>query len=309
MESEASNCSFTTHVPSGLTFKTFSLISYIPLFIFGIICNVLALWIFCCKKKEWTVTTLFMRNLMIADILVVLTFPFRLYVFLHKWNLGTELCKALMSLYFVNMYMSIFTITAIAFDRYLAIRHPLKYKSWISLRKASITCCIFWIICITICILRNLEDIEYEFTTCFQDSTRPFFLSPVFVIVGFLLPLLTISFCSGKVIMTLRVRTRMDTYKQCSVEKAVKLVIANLVSFIICFLPIHIGYTIRFVAESLRISCNILENINEFIHVENLIANLNCVLDSVIYYFAASEFQDILFKQFTLSKCRSSCVP
>ncbi|KAG9465855.1 hypothetical protein GDO78_017630 [Eleutherodactylus coqui] len=269
MESEASNCSFTTHVPSGLTFKTFSLISYIPLFIFGIICNVLALWIFCCKKKEWTVTTLFMRNLMIADILAVLTFPFRLYVFLHKWDLGTKLCK-----------------------------------------DVSVSCCIFWIICITICILRNLEDIDYEFTTCFQkDSSRPFFLSPVFEIVGFLLPLLTISFCSGKVIMTLRVRTRMDTYKQCSVEKAVKLVIANLVSFIICFLPIHIGYTIRFVAESLRISCNILENINEFIHVANFIANLNCVLDSVIYYFAASEFQDILSKQFTLSKCRSSCVP
>ncbi|KAG9465856.1 hypothetical protein GDO78_017631, partial [Eleutherodactylus coqui] len=259
------------------------------LFIFGIICNVLALWIFCCKKEKWTVSTLFMMNLMIVNILVVFTFPFRLYVFLHKWELGTELCKALMSLYFVNMYMSIFTITAIAFDRYLAVRHPLKYKSWMSLRKASVTCCIFWIICITICILRNLKDIDYKLATCFQkDNTRPFDMSPVFVVVGFLLPLLIISFCSGKVIMTLRVRTR----KWCFVKKAVKLVIAILASFIICFLPIHIGYTIGFVAESLRISCNILENINEFIHVANFIANLNCVLDSVIYYFAASEFQD-----------------
>ncbi|XP_075720057.1 G-protein coupled receptor 35-like [Rhinoderma darwinii] len=307
MEVERSNCSFTT---LRLSFQTFSLITYIPLFFFGILCNALALWIFCCKMPKWTETTVFMVNLMVADILVVLTFPFRLYAFLHKWDLGSGLCKALMSSYFVNMYMSIFTITAIAFDRYLAIRHPLKYKSWMSVRKASVTCCIFWILFITVGILRNLESRDYTLTTCFQkDSPEPFNLSPIFIVFGFVLPLLVISFCSGNVIMTLSVKITLDTYKQCSVNKAVKIVIANLVSFIICFLPIHMGYTIRFAAESLKASCYILEKINDFVHVANFLANANCVLDSVVYYFAASEFWHVLFKQkLTLPKYKSSCV-
>ncbi|XP_040286946.1 G-protein coupled receptor 35-like [Bufo bufo] len=307
MESEETNCSITT---ISVPVQIFSLITYIPLFIFGVICNVLALWIFCCKMQKWTETTLFMVNLMVADILVALTFPFRLYAILHKWDLGSELCKILMSSYFVNTYISIFTIMAIAFDRYLAVRHPMKYKSWMSLRKASIMCCTFWIIFITVSILRNLESRGYNFTICFQkDSNQPFNLSLVFVVVGFVLPLLVISFCSWKVIMTLRIRTRMHPYKQCSVKRAVKIVIANLLSFVICFLPIHVGYTIRFVAENLKASCYILEKVNDFIHVANFMANSNCVLDSVCYYFAASEFWNALSKhEFTLSKCKSSCV-
>ncbi|KAM3929887.1 G-protein coupled receptor 35-like [Leptodactylus fuscus] len=307
MAFEERNCSFLT---LGLPFQTFNLVAYIPLFIFGILCNVLAFWIFCCKMQKWTETTLFMMNLMVADILVVLTFPFRIYAFLHKWDLGSGLCKALTSTYLLNMYMSIFTITAIALDRYLAVRHPMKYKSWMSLKKASVTCCIFWIVFLTVGILRSLESKDHTFTVCFQkDSTYPFNFSLVFVIVGFFLPLLVISFCSGKVILTLRVKKRLDTSKQGSVKRAVKIVMANLVCFIVCFLPIHVGYTIRFVAESLRASCYILETINEFMHVANLMANSNCVMDSVGYYFAASEFWDVLSRQkLTLPKCKSSCV-
>ncbi|KAG9467705.1 hypothetical protein GDO78_014432, partial [Eleutherodactylus coqui] len=276
-----------------LTFKTLNLISYITLFIFGIICNVLALWIFCCKMQKWTVTTLFMMNLMIADILVVLTFPFKLYAVLYTWDLGSRFCRAVVSFHYLNMYVSIFIITAIAFDRYLAIRHPLKYKSWISLRKASITCCIIWIIIIIFCILKNLEIRDHRFTTCFQkENIRPINSVPISVVVGFLLPLLAISFCSWKVIMTLRVKTRMDTCKPGSVKKAGKVIIAGLVTFVICFLPNHIGFIIRFAAENVRASCYILERVNEFIHVANIMANSNCVLDSVVYYFAASEVWD-----------------
>ncbi|XP_069830022.1 G-protein coupled receptor 35-like [Dendropsophus ebraccatus] len=305
MELEERNCSFTNQ---RIPFQTFSLVTYIPLFLLGIACNVLALWIFCCKMQKWTETTLFMVNLMVADILVVLTFPFRLYASLYQWDLGSGLCKALMSSYFLNMYMSIFTITAIAFDRYLAVGHPMTYKSWMSLTKASAACCIFWIVFITVGILRNMESRDHTFITCFQkDTTNPFNLSPVFIVIGFTLPLLVISVCSGKVIMTLRVKSAMDTYKQSSLRKAVKVVVANLVIFIICFLPIHIGYTIRFVAESLRASCYVLEKVNDFIHVANFIANTNCILDSVGYYFAASEFWDVLSRQ-KIPRCKSLCV-
>ncbi|XP_075056637.1 G-protein coupled receptor 35-like [Mixophyes fleayi] len=278
--------------------QTFSLISYIPLFFFGFTCNVLAIWVFCFKLKKWTETTVFMMNLVIADILVILTFPFRLYSHLHIWDLGSGLCKSLMSSYFVNTYMSIFTITAIAFDRYLAIRHPLKHKGWMSLVKASAMCCILWIIFIIASILRILQSTDHTLYVCFQkDSKEPFNMTLIFVVGGFFLPLILISFCTGKIVMTLCDKEILDTREQYSTKKAVNIVISNFVIFVVCFLPIHVGYTIRFVAESFNASCYTLEQVDFFVHVATIIANSNCVLDSLCYYFAASEFRKALSRQ------------
>ncbi|XP_063775614.1 G-protein coupled receptor 35 [Pseudophryne corroboree] len=276
-------------------YQLFSLIIYIPLITLGITCNVLAIWVFCFKLKKWTETTVFMMNLVISDIMVIFTFPFRLYAYLHLWDLGSGLCKTLQSCYFANMYMSIFTITAIAFDRYLAIRHPLKYKCWASLVKASVICCVLWISVITVSVLRVLQSNDLILSTCFQKvSTYPFNLAPIFVLVGFSFPLIIISFCSVKIIMTLCDKEKLDPYQQHSTSKAVRIVISNLVVFVVCFMPIHVGYTIRFVAESFKASCYTLTIVNSFIHVATAIANCNCVLDSLCYYFAASEFREAL---------------
>lgn len=303
------NCSVTvTNLDSPL--NVFSLITYILLFFFGATFNIIALWIFCCRMRKRTETTVFLMNLIFADILIVLTFPFRIYTFLYGWNLSTGLCRTLTIFYFVNTYVSIFTISAIAFDRYLAINNPLKYKGSMSPMKASIACCFFWTLCITIGILRILYQTGAENpNTCFlKVNTEPNKMNLALAGIGFFLPMVFICFCFGRVMKNLRVKAPMNLKEQHAFRKAMNITASNFVIFVVCFLPIHVGYIVRYVAESNHAPCHSLKSISVFIKIVSIIANANCVLDTVCYYFAATEFRNAFSKQIQISpKCSSFC--
>ncbi|KAM9316445.1 G-protein coupled receptor 35-like [Gastrophryne carolinensis] len=296
------NCSFTFHNPA---LQSFSIFLYVTLFLLGTLLNATALWIFCCRLPKWTATTVFLVNLMGADILIAFTFPFRIYAFLHSWDLGTGFCSIVRATYFVNIYMSIFIITAIAFDRYLAICHPMKYKGQMSARKATITCCFFWIVFIIASILRAMYRKHNNSVTCFwKVDTEPNKMNLVFAVAGFLLPMVLVSFCSTKVIKTLSIKEHWDSKGNFDFRKAIHIIISNLVVFVACFLPVHIGYIVRFVFETIGSSCHTLDKIRVFIHVATIVSNTNCILDSVCYYFAAREFQESTPKyKLTFPKC------
>lgn len=305
------NCSgIITNMDSSV--RLFNIITYILFFFFGATFNICALWICCCRLTKWTETTVFLVNLMVSDILIVFTLPFRIYTSLYRWNLGTDLCRTLTIFYFVNIYVSIFLISAIAFDRYLAINKPLKYKAYMSPMKAVITCCFFWTLFFAIGIIRVLLVSNRENqNTCFvKVNTTPSKLNLTFAVIGFLLPLVLICFFTVKIMKKLYIKASLNTSEQKTFKKAMNIISANLLTFVVCFLPIHAGYIVRFVAESNHSSCHTLRSISIFINVATVISNANCVLDAVCYYFAATEFQNTLCKQIQmLPKCGSFCCP
>ncbi|CAH2246610.1 G- coupled receptor 35-like [Pelobates cultripes] len=156
--------------------------------------------------------------------------------------------------------MSIFSITAIAVDRYIAIKHPLKFRTWRSPAKAAYTCCALWFLFIAMGVFRILQSRDFTLTTCFQKvTTEPFNMALVFVLVGFTVPLIIISYCSGEVLMLLRKKNASDTCEKKAVRKAFNIIMANLVVFVVCFLPVHVGYTVRFITESLNATCHTWE--------------------------------------------------
>uniref|UniRef100_A0A8C4YJM8 G-protein coupled receptors family 1 profile domain-containing protein n=1 Tax=Gopherus evgoodei TaxID=1825980 RepID=A0A8C4YJM8_9SAUR len=285
--------------------RLIQVIIYATIFPFGAIFNVLALWVFCCKLKKWTETRVYMINLIIADCSVVCSLPFTIYFIWNDWHRDT-LCLTIQSIYLINMSMSIYIITVISIDRYIAIKYPLKAKSLRSPLKAALICGLLWVSTITGVNIKQ----ETSEPLCFQKlstkpSTKTILLSSI---LGFFIPLVILSFCSIQVIRCLKMKNNMSPPEETSIQKALWIVSMNLSVFIICFLPFNVGLLVRYAMDATGAACSLRNNASLFIRVAAWVANSNCCLDTLCYYFVAKEFQEAssLLPPFKSLKSRSN---
>ncbi|XP_029473174.1 G-protein coupled receptor 35-like [Rhinatrema bivittatum] len=290
--------------------QLFQMIIYIPVFFFGIIFNSLAFWVFCCKLQGWTEARIYMTNLIVADCCLLFTFPFRFYSYRYEWALKEEFCIALMFIYFVNMYMSILTITTISVDRYLAIRYPLKSKYLRSPMKAAILCGLLWIFMIAFCLYGALTARMEKITFCFQktsvDPMKPFV---ILTVVGFFIPLIILIFCSLNVIRSLMKKECTSLHETKSIKKIIQVISINLAVFIICFFPVHIGYLLKFAVESVSTSFSVVQNVHIFLHLAICLSDSNCCLDIFCYYFLSKEVWEASFLKFKSKANQSVKMP
>ncbi|NXJ77496.1 APJ protein, partial [Trogon melanurus] len=101
---------------------------YLLVFLLGTAGNGLVLWtVFKGGRDRRRSADTFIANLAAADLTFVVTLPlWAAYAWLgYHWPFGTAACKVSSYLVFVNMYASVFCLTGLSFDRYLAIVRPL----------------------------------------------------------------------------------------------------------------------------------------------------------------------------------------
>ncbi|NXS37699.1 GPR35 protein, partial [Pomatostomus ruficeps] len=298
MNHSSSNCNITTYE----IFSFVQLCVYIPVLVLGIVLNVLALWVFCCKLGKWTETRVYMVNLAAADCLLLFTLPFKtLSQFQHlkadRW------CLLLEGAYFMNRYMSIGIIAMIAADRYLAIKYPLRSKALRSPLKAAFASGFLWMV--IICETSLIKSLEHrgQDALCFEKSSvMPSVTTLGVIISGFFIPLVTLSYCSIQTIAELRRKKKENCHNEKLTRKAVYIVSANMAVFTICFLPLYLGHLLRFIMDSMGSDCSAIQSINNFVHFASILANTNCCLDAICYYFVNKEFKEASSK---LAKSKS----
>lgn len=77
--------------------------------------------------KMKTATNIYIFNLALADALVLATLPFQgMDVLLGFWPFGLTLCKMVVAIDYYNMFTSIFTLTVMSVNRYIAVCHPVR---------------------------------------------------------------------------------------------------------------------------------------------------------------------------------------
>ncbi|NXC95938.1 GPR55 protein, partial [Certhia familiaris] len=287
MTNSSENCSFTAIDSLA---RTVQLGISIPTFILGLVLNTLALYVFCCLRKKQTKTSVYMISLMLADILLLLSLPPKLYF--SVTTVPGLLCSFIQAPYFVNTYTSIFIIVSITVDRYNCIRHPFEGRANQSPRWAILICCFIWAVTwmcsIPIFVFHRKEPIK-----CFHNMTDQTWSVPfiVFVeILGFLIPLVVMVFCSAQIIWILLNHKNHDK-KNVEESGSLRVIVINLVVFLVCFTPVHLGICLQcLVRQHVIVGCRMKQTISLFLQVSMTFANLNCCLDAIFYYFAAKEF-------------------
>lgn len=92
----------------------------------GVLGNIYTLIIMCRSMRTAASMYIYIINLALADLLYLLTIPFVVCTyFLKGWYFGDVGCRILISMDFLTMHASIFTLTVMSTERYFAVVKPL----------------------------------------------------------------------------------------------------------------------------------------------------------------------------------------
>uniref|UniRef100_A0AAY4D432 G-protein coupled receptors family 1 profile domain-containing protein n=1 Tax=Denticeps clupeoides TaxID=299321 RepID=A0AAY4D432_9TELE len=255
----------------------FQQVAYLPVFFLSVLLNAAALRVFFLHRAAWTDTHIYMMNLLVANCLLIIFLPFRVYDAFRPLP-KSKLCTALLGLHYGNMYASILTIMCISVHRYIAVRFPIKVHRLSNKRTIALSVCAFiWLLDFTLTYVFYPNNLPEKMHTCYYRvhhslSLRLFLIN---IITGFLCPLLIVTFCSLHMILLLK----SEGSDQKPKRRFVGVIIANLTVFVVCFTPIHVMFTMQYFHKEWN---GVLQ---EFREVSDWIATTNCCLDSIGYYF------------------------
>ncbi|XP_028616951.1 C3a anaphylatoxin chemotactic receptor [Grammomys surdaster] len=123
--------------------------------------NGLVLWVAGVKMKT-TVNTVWFLHLTLADFLCCLSLPFSLahLILRGHWPYGLFLCKLIPSIIILNMFASVFLLTAISLDRCLMVHKPIWCQNHRNVRTAFTICGCVWmaafVMCVPVFVYRDL---------------------------------------------------------------------------------------------------------------------------------------------------------
>ncbi|KAL0967054.1 hypothetical protein UPYG_G00304020 [Umbra pygmaea] len=120
---------------------------YSVVFVVGLVGNCLVMYVIIRYTKMKTATNIYIFNLAVADALVTTTMPFQSTDYLlNSWPFGEVVCKVFISIDYYNMFTSIFTLTMMSVDRYIAVCHPVKALDFRTPVKAKIINVLIWLL-------------------------------------------------------------------------------------------------------------------------------------------------------------------
>ncbi|KAI4883489.1 hypothetical protein NFI96_005856 [Prochilodus magdalenae] len=273
-------------------------------FVVGLIMNVTAMYIFTCSLKLRNETTTYMMNLVVSDLLFVLTLPLRVFYFIRQdWPFGGLLCKLSVSLFYTNMYGSILFLTCISVDRFLAIVYPFRSQRLRTKRNAKIVCLAVWALVLSGSMptgfLLNSTTSKNNTTACFENFSSKQWkvhLSKVVIFietVGFLIPLLLNVICSAMVLQTLRRPRSVARGGRLNRAKILRMIVVHLLIFCFCFIPYNVNLVFYSLVRTKILGGCTAESVVRTIYPISLcIAVSNCCFDPVVYYFTSETIQN-----------------
>ncbi|XP_073676037.1 putative P2Y purinoceptor 10 [Garra rufa] len=278
---------------------------YLIIFIPGLLCNTLALWVLCRFISKKTKAIIFMINLTIADLTHVLSLPLRIHYYIHlDWPFGNALCMLCFYLKYLNMYASIAFLVCISIQRCLFLLRPFRAKNWKSRYDVCISIAV-WIVvglcCSPFILMRSTPSSENNSTSCFKDlpmrklNLRTAVSMMVAAeLLGFLGPLIIIGFCTYLIVNSFRQRNQKQQSTGNTI-KALRMVRVCTGVFLFCFAPYHINFLLYLmVTQDIITNCAARQAIKQFHPISLCIASLNCCLNPLIYYFMTTEFKQQL---------------
>ncbi|XP_069474417.1 type-1 angiotensin II receptor [Ambystoma mexicanum] len=283
-------------------------IVYSIIFVLGIFGNSLVIFVIYWYMKLKTVASIFLFNLALADMCFLLTVPmWAAYTAMHyEWIFGNCMCKLASAAISLNLYTSVFLLSCLSMDRYMAIVHPMKSRLWRTIPIARIACVTIWVMAFSVSLPAIIYREEkflsaHNITVCayFYNSSNDGILIGVGLtknILGFLIPFLIISTSYALIGKTLKEAYHIQKSKPMS-DDIFKMIVVTVLAFFFCWIP-HQVLSFLDVLFQLKVitDCRIQDIVDSAMPITICLAYFNSCMNPFFYGFFAKQFRTHFFQ-------------
>ncbi|KAL0197868.1 hypothetical protein M9458_006408, partial [Cirrhinus mrigala] len=285
---------------------------YIIVCIVGLGGNSLVIHIVLHYSKTESVTNIYILNLAIADELFMLGLPFlAVQNAMHSWPFGSFTCRLVMTVDGINQFTSIFCLTVMSIDRYLAVVHPIRSSKWRRPQVAKAVNGTIWAVSFLVVLpVVIFANVQREGGICNIIWPEPANIwGAAFIIytstVGFFFPLLVICMCYLLIVIKIRSSGKKvhatSTKRRKSERKVTRMVVIVVAVFVFCWMPFYALNIINLV-ESLR---DEPQGLHLFVVV---LSYANSCANPIVYGFLSDNFKRGFRKALTTSPPSSSSI-
>ncbi|XP_037385875.1 neuropeptide FF receptor 2 [Talpa occidentalis] len=310
------------------------IISYFLIFFLCMVGNTVVCFIVMRNKHMHTVTNLFILNLAISDLLIgIFCMPITLLDnIIAGWPFGSIMCKISGLVQGISVAASVFTLVAIAVDRFRCVIYPFKPK--LTIKTAFVIIMIIWVLAIAImspsAIMLHIEEEKYYRVKlnsynktspvywCREDwpnqEMRKIYTTVLFANI-YLAPLSLIVIMYGRIGISL-CKTRVPHMGKHGQEqwqvakkkqKVIKMLLIVALFFIVSWLPL---WTLMMLSDYADLSSNELRIINIYIYpFAHWLAFCNSSVNPIIYGFFNENFRRGFQDAFHLQLCKKRATP
>ncbi|XP_074087647.1 neuropeptide FF receptor 2 [Macrotis lagotis] len=293
------------------------IISYFLIFVLCIVGNTVVCFIVALNKRMHTVTNIFILNLAISDLLIgIFCMPTTLLDnIIAGWPFGNTVCKISGMAQGISVASSVYTLVAIAGDRFRCIVYPFKQK--LSMQATLGIVVIIWGLAIAIIspsaiMLHVQEEQHYQVRLSSPNETSPLYwcredwpsqgMRKIYTTVLFaniyLVPLFIIVFMYGRIgislsrtAKSLRVKQIQEKHHTVSKKKqrVIKMLLIVALLFMLSWLPL---WTLMMLSDYSDLSEYQLQIINIYVYpFAHWLAFCNSSVNPIIYGFFNKKFR------------------
>uniref|UniRef100_A0A671Q762 Neuropeptide FF receptor 2 n=1 Tax=Sinocyclocheilus anshuiensis TaxID=1608454 RepID=A0A671Q762_9TELE len=294
------------------------IVSYLLIFIVCMVGNGVVCFIVLRSKNMRTVTNLFILNLAISDLLVgIFCMPTTLVDnIITGWPFGSLVCKLSGMVQGISVSASVFTLVAIAVDRFRCIVYPFKQKLTIS--TSTLIIVIIWVLAISIMcpsgvMLQVTKEHRVSILLSDGNTTQPFYwcrenwpnqeMRKIYTTVLFaniyLAPLTLIVIMYARIGITL-FKTSMPLVSR-KKKRVIKMLLVVALLFILSWLPL---WALMMLSDYASLSERQHRIINIYFYpLAHWLAFCNSSVNPIVYGFFNENFRKGFKAAFKLQLC------
>ncbi|XP_071346124.1 leukotriene B4 receptor 1 [Trachinotus anak] len=269
-------------------------------FLIGAPGNLLVIWTILRHVKQRSHTVVIILHLAAADLLVLITLPLWIYSLAHSWVFGEASCKAMVFVINACMYSSVFLITLMSVERFVAVRYPFASADWKKKKALSKVLLALW----TAAFLFSIPVIPTQVVGRESGEDHCLYREYTYVtqelvcvlletLVGYILPFSILVVCYGCICS----RITQMTFQ--SKRKSTVLIASVVVVFAICWTPHHIGNVLSLIILAIQDSsgetADSLESVRSTMtFIAGAMVFISSTVNPILYMFAARSFRSSL---------------